>query len=191
MSDATGDSLALPEKIVAIHHALSAAELPHAFGGALALAWCTSQARGTIDIDVNVFVAGDEADTVLGALPEGVEARTRDRGRLIREGQVRLWWGHAPVDLFLNTTDFHVDAAQRCRWETFMGEPLPFLACNDLAVFKAFFNRTKDWADLEEMRTAGTLDLPRVSSVLAHYLGEGDERIRHLAALEDIASDAP
>ena len=43
----------LADKIVAIHQALDAAQLPHAFGGALALAWCTQRARGTIDIDVN------------------------------------------------------------------------------------------------------------------------------------------
>ena len=36
--------------------ALDDARIPHAFGGALALAWCTQRARGTIDIDVNVFV---------------------------------------------------------------------------------------------------------------------------------------
>ena len=40
----------LPTKIVAIHKALASAKLPHAFGGALALAWCTERARGTIDI---------------------------------------------------------------------------------------------------------------------------------------------
>ena len=44
------------EQILAIHGALGDARLPHAFGGALALAWCTQRARGTIDIDVNVFV---------------------------------------------------------------------------------------------------------------------------------------
>lgn len=39
------------------------------------------------------------------------------------------------------------------------------LSCADLAVFKAFFNRTKDWADLEEMRSAGTLDVDGVIGV--------------------------
>ena len=45
----------LPAKIIAIHEALAAADVAHAFGGALALAWCTERARGTIDIDVNIF----------------------------------------------------------------------------------------------------------------------------------------
>ena len=51
----------IPEKIVAIHQALDAADVPHAFGGALALAWCTERARGTIDIDLNVFVDAAQA----------------------------------------------------------------------------------------------------------------------------------
>jgi hypothetical protein len=33
----------------------------------------------------------------------------------------------------------------------------------------ALGNRTKDWADLEEMRDAGTLDVARVIAVLVEY----------------------
>jgi hypothetical protein len=44
-------------------------------------------------------------------------------------------------------------------------------------VFKAFFDRTKDWADLEEMAAAGTLDVDRVVGVLTRYLGGTDHRI--------------
>ena len=53
-----------------------------------------------------------------------------------------------------------------------------------VALFKAFFNRTKDWADLEAMRDAGTLDVEQVRAVLIHYLGDDDERLAPLAALE-------
>ena len=49
----------LSEKILAIDRSLSEASIAHAFGGALALAWCTQRARGTIDIDVNVFTGVD------------------------------------------------------------------------------------------------------------------------------------
>ena len=58
----------LVERIVALHQLLGAADLPHAFGGALALAWCTQRARGTIDIDVNVFVPIDRLDDVVTAI---------------------------------------------------------------------------------------------------------------------------
>ena len=175
--------IGLPAKIVAIHTALVKAKLPHAFGGALALAWCTERARGTIDIDLNVFVDSSMARGVLDALPDEVVWSDADLHLVAQDGQVRLWWATTPVDLFLNTTAFHVQAAERARWEDFAGVQIPFLSCPDLAVFKAFFNRTKDWADLEEMAAAGTLDLDRVIGVLVRYLGTADERIERLQTL--------
>ena len=50
-------------------------------------------------------------------------------------------------------------------------------------MFKAFFNRTRDWADLEEMAAVGTLDIDRVVGVLTRYLGPGDERVQRLEQL--------
>ena len=173
----------LPAKIIAVHEALATADLPHAFGGALALAWCTERARGTIDIDVNVFVAVDEADTVLAALPDEATATPEQRDQLVGEGQVRLWWDRTPVDVFLDTTAYHREVAHRVRWEPFGDATLPFLDCADLAVFKAFFDRTKDWADLEEMLDAGTLDATAVAGVLVEYLGGADPRIERLRRL--------
>jgi hypothetical protein len=173
----------IPEKMLAIHEHLRTAGIHHAFGGALALAWCTQQARGTIDVDVNIFVGPDRADESVAALPGGVATTDADRARLVRDGQARLWWGTTPVDVFLNTTEFHEEVATRVRWEPFAGAVLPFLACDDLAVFKAFFNRTRDWADLEAMREAGTLDVPAVAGVLATFLGGDDRRVARLLSL--------
>jgi hypothetical protein len=173
----------LAEKVLAIEQALGVARLPHAFGGALALAWCTERARGTIDIDVNVFADVTRTREVFSALPAGVEWSEEDVARTETDGQVRLWWEGTPVDIFLNTTEFHNQAATRTRTESFAGAEVPFLSCTDLAVFKAFFNRTKDWADLEEMAGAGTLDIDRVIGVLVRYLGTDDERIERLRPL--------
>jgi hypothetical protein len=175
--------IGIPAKMRAIHRALDARSIPHAFGGALALAWCTQQARGTIDIDVNVFVDVTRTRDVLDALPRGITFDDADAARIERDGQQRLWWDTTPVDVFLNTTAFHEQAADRARWEDFDGERLPFLACSDLAVFKAFFNRTKDWADLEAMSEAGALDVDRVVGTLVRYLGGDDERIARLQSL--------
>lgn len=173
----------LADKIVALHRVLTSADLPHAFGGALALAWCTQRARGTIDIDLNVFVGQERAPELAAALPAAVTYTGDDVVTLQRDGQTRLWWDDTPVDLFLNTTEYHEDIARRIRWEQFAGQELPFLACTDLAVFKAFFNRTRDWADLEEMAAAGALDRARVLGILVQYLGPADERVERLRAL--------
>ena len=83
----------LADQIVAVHRSLDAAGIDHAFGGALALAWCTQQARGTIDIDVNVFVPPDRAEDVVAALPGGVPERAevgtveRPPGQVRRRGE--------------------------------------------------------------------------------------------------------
>ena len=176
-------TVSLTEKIIALHGALDHVPLPHAFGGALALAWCTQRARGTIDIDINVFVPIAQSEEVFRALPSSVDYSNRELEILNHEGQARLWWAQTPIDLFLNTTGFHDKAAQRVRIERFAGHDIPFLACQDLAVFKAFYNRTKDWADMEEMITADTLDIDHVIAVLIRYLGTDDERIDRLNQL--------
>ncbi len=174
----------LVDRIVAIHRSLASAHIPHAFGGALALAWCTERARATIDIDLNVFVAHDDADPALDALPPGVEVGDAERAAIATEGQTRLWWDGVPVDVFFDTSPFHAEAARRARVERFGdADAVPFLACRDLAVFKAFFDRTKDWADLEEMASAGTLDVPAVVAELVRHLGADDPRVVRLLSL--------
>ncbi|MDX2381598.1 MAG: hypothetical protein QNM02_17785 [Acidimicrobiia bacterium] len=173
----------LVERIVVLHQHLAHASIPHAFGGALALAWCTERARATIDIDLNVFIEPNAINIVTDALPDGVTCTDDDRADIERDGQTRLWWDATPVDIFCNTTRFHQDVARRIRTEEFGGAVVPFLACRDLAVFKAFFDRTKDWADLEEMAAAGTLDFEAVLGVLTLYLGGDDLRIARLRAL--------
>ena len=173
----------LVDKVVEIHKALTDAELPHAFGGALALAWCIGYPRATADVDVNVFIAESDAEQLRGALPTGVAISASDLAQLADEGQARLWWDDTPVDVFLNSTPLHERAAGRARWETFGQTRMPFLSCLDTAIFKAFFNRTKDWSDLEEMHKAGTLDARSVREVLASALGDGDERVRTIDRL--------
>ncbi len=173
----------LAGRIVALHLALDAGGLPHAFGGALALAWCTERPRGTSDIDLNVFVDAARADEVLRVLPSEIQPTDEQRALMTRDGQARLFWDRTPIDLFLDTTDFHRDAMVRARHHRFGDHDVPFLDCTDLAVFKAFFDRTKDWADLEEMVAAGTLDRTRALGVLVEHLGGADERIERLRTL--------
>jgi hypothetical protein len=170
-------------KIVELHHALDQHQVPHAFGGALALAWCTKQARGTIDIDINVFITAAKIDLLANALPDEVTISSADRTSLEANGQVRLHWGSVPVDIFLNTTEFHESVASRVRYETFGGASVPFIGCTDLAIFKCIFNRSRDWVDLEEMVAIGSLDIETATGTLLRYLGPDDERIGRLQKL--------
>jgi hypothetical protein len=71
----------------------------------------------------------------------------------------------------------------RSNLQSFAGEDIPFLSCTDLAVFKSFFNRTKDWADIEEMLAIGSVDRERVIGVLTLLLGADDDRLARFTRL--------
>jgi hypothetical protein len=171
-------ALSLTDRIVRLHRSLEGGGLPHAFGGALALAYCTEDPRATHDIDVNVFVGPERVDGVLAALPKGVLVTEEDRHVLTRDAQRRLWWEGTPVDLFLTNHEFHDEAHARCRSVPFAGvADLPVLACEDLAVFKGFFARPKDAVDLATMLEDGHLDPDRVISEVERLLGADDEKV--------------
>lgn len=139
----------LVEKLHSIHQSLTKAGLRHAFGGAIALAYCTEEPRGTRDLDINIFSDAANAADVVAALPNGVKSNSDDVKMIIRDGQTRLWWDDTPIDLFLNNHPFHDQVADSIRWVPLAGEEVPILSTESLVVFKALFDRTKDWADIE------------------------------------------
>ncbi|HSK50586.1 MAG TPA: hypothetical protein VK889_08855, partial [Solirubrobacterales bacterium] len=173
----------LVEKLFAIHRALEAASLPHAFGGALALAYCVEEPRGTRDLDVNVFCDAAAAKKVLAALPEGVRVEPGDAEKIERDGQARLFWDGVPVDLFLNNLPLHDDVAAAVVWVSLEGRKVPMLDCASLVVFKALFNRTKDWADIEAIAEATPGDVEAAAVTLADLVGEADPAGQRLASL--------
>lgn len=170
----------LVDKVLVLDAALG--DVPHAFGGAIALAFATEEPRGTRDIDVNVFVAADSADVVFAALPDGVHVDDQSRDLAARDEQVRLWWDDTPVDVFFAAHRLHMEMAGRCRRMPFRESTIPVLAANDLAVFKVLFDRSKDWVDIEAMLDSGTLDLDVVIGEVILLLGD-DQRIARLRGL--------
>ena len=173
----------LAERLLAIDRALDEAGVAHAFGGAIALAYCTEEPRGTRDLDVNVFVPPARAGAVLAALPTGVSVADADVAAVRRDGQVRLWWEDTPVDVFFNVDAFHDDVAADVRTVPFAGRDVPVLGCSSLAVFKVLCNRTKDWADLEAMLDVDALDRTVVVGWVSRLLGVDDHRTRRLLTL--------
>ena len=173
----------LARRLLAIHAAFATAGIPHAFGGAIALAYCTGEPRGTIDLDVNVFVPHTTPDTALDALPAGVILTSANRAEVLAKGQTRAWWDDTPIDLFFANHPFHDTVQGRVRTVPFADTSITVLDCTSLAVFKAFFDRTKDWADLEAMAAAGQLDVDAVGSFLTDLLGADDPRLERLRGL--------
>lgn len=173
--------MTLAERLLAIHEGLEAAGIGHAFGGAIALAYWTSDPRGTSDIDVNVFVPAEEAETALEALPAGITRDARTAETIARDGQIRLFWDETPVDLFFDYVPIHADAARHRRMVPFAGAEIPVLGPVELAVFKVMFDRTRDWADIEAMLVAGTLDVDAVREQLGKLVDAADPRFGRLS----------
>ena len=170
----------LSELLFAVHDALDGAGIPHAVGGAIALGYCTLDPRGTRDVDFNVFVGTDRAREVMAVLPDCVAVDSERLERFERDGQVRLMAGATPVDLFLNVLPFHEHVARHIRWVPFEGRTIPILSCTALVVFKAMFDRTQDWADIEAMVEARSFDTTEATEWIRQMLGE-DRRIEQLA----------
>lgn len=170
----------LAERLHAIHEALDRGGVEHAFGGAIALAFWTEEPRGTRDIDINVFVAPEDCEAVLRRLPAGVSYDERTVATIIRDGQVRLLWGETPVDLFFSSLPIHDQAARHRRMVVFEGEEIPILGPLELALFKAMFDRTRDWADIEEMLAARSFDPDELRGLIGDHAGVADARLTRL-----------
>ena len=172
----------LVERIVSVCSALDLAEVPWALGGALALAYATEEPRGTRDIDVNVFVPATSAAQVFAALPLGVDHTETDAAVALSDGQVRLWWEGTPIDVFFAVEQFHMDVGTRCRTVPFGGRLIRVLSAEDLAVFKAMFDRSKDWVDIATMVESNSIDVEVAADRLGALLGD-DPRVERLRSL--------
>lgn len=174
----------LPEKVIVIHEALTNAKIPHALGGALALAYYADP-RATIDIDINVFVPPERWRDVVEALTEvGVSADRLNPSALERDGQCRLWWGDNAVDLFFAYDPIHDEMRGESRRVPFGEVTISILSPEHLAVCKAMFDRRKDWLDIEQMLIAGDdLDLDTIEKWLVRMVGDSDHRVKRLRAL--------
>ncbi len=170
-------------QVIELERALDTGGVSHAFGGALALAFHIDEPRGTRDIDINVFVGPQQARAVFESLPPGVAWSEDDLREVAGNGQVRLFWDETPVDLFFSTHVFHEEASLHVERVPFDGITIPVLGATELVVFKAFFDRTRDWADIETMIEAQTADVHRAIGWIVDLLGADDHRVARLRSL--------
>ena len=178
--------LSLSEKLLTLEQELLRRRIPHAFGGAIALAYYAAP-RATVDLDLNVFTPVDRADDVLGTLADlGADAvGAHERARLARDGQLRVSWQSTPVDLFFSYDAFHDSCFERRRRVPFgEGDHIHVLAAEDLVVFKAIFDRAKDWRDIDEVLFAlgEDFDADYARDWLGRIVGPEDERLARLQA---------
>jgi hypothetical protein len=186
--------------VVAVNDALTFGGVGHGFEGAIALAYYVGDPRATRDIDVNVAVPVDRAEAVLRLLPASVSWGGDDVRRCMADGQVRLWCGPAgdgiPVDLFFPQHAFHQAVAEATTVRPFgrLDYLLPVISATHLAVFKALFDRPRDWVDIDAMLQAGTVDVVEAMGWLRHLLGADHAtcgRFAELAVRPGVPSAGP
>lgn len=192
----TTSPLIVLERAVDVHHRLDRAGVAHAIGGALALAYHVSQARATNDIDLNVSADPNKPERVFGLLPDDVPWTAEDVTAVRRDGQVRLRWPildggpPIPLDLFFPQHALHSAIDSRAELVPMLDAAVPILSATDLLVFKALFDRRKDWADIEELLRYGKADLDEAKRWLVKIVGKDDPRLTTLAQIESEVDDA-
>lgn len=177
-------------RTVDVHQRLNVAGIDNAIGGALALGYHIDDPRGTQDIDVNVSLPAQQARVALEALPSDVPWDESTVARIERDDQVRIMWQvdgglPVPLDLFFAVSPLHDMVRERSVEVPMLGEPIRILSATDLTIFKALFNRGKDWVDIEAMLDAhdSSVDVDDAVSWLARIVGPDDARAERLQTL--------
>ncbi|MDQ6657244.1 MAG: nucleotidyltransferase family protein [Actinomycetota bacterium] len=161
----------LTDKLAALLKLLENAGIEAIVGGGLALMFHVGEPRTTNDIDLQVYPTDGGIDALVRVLGTVVEVGPQAIDQLHRIDQARLTWGLTPIDLFLPAAPFHFELRRRAVQVDFPGvdRPVPILSATDLTIFKALFNRTKDWADIEDMVRAGTPDLATAERTVREF----------------------
>lgn len=171
--------------------ALDAQGVEYGVGGAIALGvW--SEPRGTLDVDLTLFVPPDAASRALDVLQQsGCEFERRQAREMIDEhGLCRVSLHGVRVDVFLPTIPFFDRSRDRRTRVHVNGRPLCVWNADVVAVLKLMFFRRKDLADVEQMlRIQGpALDRVWVREQLVDIFGERDPRI---AAWDELQAEIP
>jgi hypothetical protein len=132
-----------------------------------------------------VFVTTDRFPAVADPLRTlGVEVDESIADVVTRDGQGRVFWDRAPIDLFFAYDPFHHAAERRHRVVPFAGTTIPILGPEHLAVCKVVFNRPKDWVDIDAMlATREPLDTAEILRWVGRIAGDADPRFERIAAL--------
>jgi len=179
----TQGSPPLAEKVLAVDRALTDAEIEHAIGGAIALAYY-GEPRTTLDIDINVFVSTERLPEIERALQSlGIDPRHEKR-EAIEEQQVRLRWDANPVHLFFSHDALHEVMPAAVRRVPFAGATIPIVSPEHLVIRKATLDRPKDWLDIEAILVAETpLDLEELAVWIERLATRDDPRVAKLDEL--------
>ncbi len=183
------------EVAIAAHDLLVDANLPHGFGGALALNYYADP-RATIDVDLCVFVPWSTGVADIARFEQIGFAPRQSTERSIPVAGIRLFkeGDPVPLDVFFSLDDSYDEIADRLRPMPFGPDrvELPFLSAEDIVLFKLTFNRDKDWVDIRRVVADGPdLDLEYIDRKVVEIRGPGmHPRVARLRAMVKTANRA-
>ncbi len=183
------DAAAVAQQLAA---SLEERRCDYALGGAIALGYW-GEPRGTIDVDLTVFLSPKQPSGCIRLLQEfGCQVESaRALESLLEHGFCEVRLRGLRIDVFLPTLPFYEAARQRRR-RVPLGEQMVMIwDAETLCVFKMMFFRRKDVADVEQvLRIQGEgLDRDWVRARLEEIYGRRDPRIAQwrelVAEMED------
>ncbi len=158
---------------------LDKAGCEYALGGAIALGFW-SQPRGTLDVDVTLFISPEQPTACVRLLQSiGCTLQSDHTLQSIAEhGFCQVEFQGRRLDVFLPTTFFYEQARARRQTVLLTGQKIQIWDAETLCVFKMMFFRRKDVADIEQLlRVQKNLDRNWVLQQLTAIYGVNDPRI--------------
>ena len=171
------------------------ANIPYAIGGALACGvW--SVPRGTMDVNMNVFVLRDSTSSIRDVLDllenNGVLFCDKNDELIsketclttIRDGSdLNGMLGLTRLDIFFSNgspADLTLLAKERCELVDIGTEKISFLSAESIAIFKLLWKRSKDVGDLEKLfcTQRSALDFKYIEQILLQRVHEDAESLK-------------
>jgi hypothetical protein len=136
-----------------IQNFLEEKEWKFCFIGGIALqVWAIP--RNTNDADITLMTGIGSEEEFIRAILKRFDSRINDDpiGFFLQRRVVLLNIGGVGIDISLGALDFEESAVERSMYKELLPDvTLRVCSAEDLIVFKAFANRLKDWADVENI----------------------------------------
>jgi hypothetical protein len=166
-------------------------KVDYALGGALALGFW-GQPRGTIDVDLNLFLPQDKPSEVIWCLQEiGCEVIASKAVHSIREhGFCYATYASCRIDVFVSSSPIYEKARARRRRVHLGDQEVSVLDAETLTVFKMMFFRAQDILDIRKILKAqrSHLDHAWIREQLVEMFGPRDSRV---IRWDELVSESP
>jgi len=188
------DPADLPGLTAAISADLTAASIPHAVSGAIAMA-AHGYVRATVDLDILVVTPSIRLPEVFEVFRKhGFRGEDRALVTALRERFVATFEaGPTTAEILIPVLPYHHAVLKRAGMKPLRGRQVPFVTVEDLIVLKTLWHRAKDVADLHPLiAIAGNgIDAGYVRSTLGSILPGDDPRHAEIDTLLRGATKPP